>query len=181
MFGPFAETAFDCLSYWLADAFSGNNDKESWKYQYSVTAAYHGADLTAYFSVGATTPTRSIRHALQKMWRSFIIKDSPVISIQDAKGGASNATVPEGPDGNIFWPLWNDSLPMMMDLNTAGGKLVYNTVTDHLAYWLREEPVVTNSFRLANANSCDMPLVSLLLRTLKSLKATNILAMSHLK
>jgi hypothetical protein len=27
-FNIFAETAFDCPSYWLADAFSGNNDKE---------------------------------------------------------------------------------------------------------------------------------------------------------
>lgn len=51
VFNIFAETDFECPSYWLADAFPGNNGKESWKYQYSVTPAYHGADLTAYFSV----------------------------------------------------------------------------------------------------------------------------------
>jgi hypothetical protein len=157
-FNLFAETAFDCPYYWLADAFSGNNennDKESWKYQYSVTPAYHGADLTAYFSVGTTTPTKGIRHAVQKMWGSFIINDSPVISIQNAKGGASNATAPEDSDGNIFWPLWNDSSPMMMNLNTTGGRLVHHTVNNDLAYWLREELGVTNDFRLASANSWE--------------------------
>jgi hypothetical protein len=38
----------------------------------------------------------------RKCGGSFIINDSPVISIQDAKGGTSNATAPEDSDGNIF-------------------------------------------------------------------------------
>ncbi|KAJ5559363.1 CAZyme family CE10 [Penicillium frequentans] len=37
VFNIFVETSFDCPSYWLADAFSRSNGKESWKYQYSVT------------------------------------------------------------------------------------------------------------------------------------------------
>ncbi|KAJ5938508.1 CAZyme family CE10 [Penicillium verhagenii] len=152
VYNIFAETAFDCPSYWLMDAFSGKKGKESWKYQYSVTPAYHGADLTAYFSVDTTTPTRGIRHAVQKILGSFIIKDSPVVSIQDAKGGASDAIVPENSDGHILWPMWNDSLPIMMDLNTTGGNLLYKNVTRHLAFWLREDPGVVNHLRLANAN-----------------------------
>ncbi|KAJ5982532.1 Carboxylesterase type B [Penicillium sp. IBT 35674x] len=151
VFNIFAETSFVCPSYWLVDAFSGDNAKESWKYQYSVTPAYHGADLTAYFSVDTATPTEGIRNAFQKMLGSFIIKDSPVISIQDTKGGASDAIVPENTDGHILWPMWNSSLPIMMDLNTTGGSLLYRNVTEHLAYWLREDPGVVNHLRLANA------------------------------
>ncbi|KAJ5543708.1 hypothetical protein N7513_007216 [Penicillium frequentans] len=155
VFNIFAETSFDCPSYWLADAFSRSNGKESWKYQYSVTPAYHGADLTAYFSVDTATPTEGIRHAFQKMLGSFIIKDSPVISIQDAKGGSSDAIVPENSDGHILWPMWNSFSPMMMDLNTTGGSLLYRNVTEHLAYWLRENPGVVNYLRLANAYSWE--------------------------
>ena len=150
----FAETAFDCPSYWLADAFSGNKDKTM---EVSVLGHYGipRSRLDSQFSVDTTAPTRGIRHAVQKMWGSFIINNPPVITIQDAKGGASNATVPKESDGNIFWPPWNDSSPVMMDFNTTGGKLVYHTVTNDLDYWLRETPGVTNDFRLANANSWE--------------------------
>ncbi|KAJ5127241.1 hypothetical protein N7448_008020 [Penicillium atrosanguineum] len=151
VFDIFAETTFDCPSYWLADAFSGAHGKESWKYQYSVTPAFHGADLSAYFSVGKKLPTSGFRHAFQKILGSFIIKNTPIISIHDAKGGASNATLPCGTNGNISWPRWHESSPVLMNLNTTGGTLVRDTVTDHLAYWLREDPGVTNDFRLADA------------------------------
>ncbi|KAJ5698618.1 hypothetical protein N7462_000623 [Penicillium macrosclerotiorum] len=155
VFDIFAETTFDCPSYWLADAFSGDDTKSSWKYQYSVTPAYHGADLTAYFSVGQALPTRGFMHAFQKIWGSFIIYGTPVVSVQDAKGGRDNATVPHGPDGNVAWPKWTAKTPTLMNLNTTGGSLVRDTVTDHLAYWLREDPGVTNEFRLANAKSWE--------------------------
>ncbi|KAJ5628469.1 hypothetical protein N7490_010697 [Penicillium lividum] len=155
VFDIFAETSFDCPSYWLAEAFSGNPTMESWKYQYSVTPAYHGADLTAYFSVGAKTPTRGLIHAFQKIWGSFIINDTPVISVADAKGGAENSTVPEGECGEILWPTWNGSSPVLMNLNTTGGTTVFDHVTDHLSYWLRQGPGVTNEFTLADASSWE--------------------------
>ncbi|KAJ5773640.1 hypothetical protein N7457_008536 [Penicillium paradoxum] len=151
VFDIFAESSFGCPSYWLADAFAGGHAKESWKYQFSVTPAYHGADLTAYFSVGATTPTRSFIHAFQKIWGNFIINDTPVISVIDAKGGTDNSTVPEGADGDITWPKWNDRSPVLMNLNTTGGTTSYQQVTDHLSYWIREGPGVTNEFSLADA------------------------------
>lgn len=155
VFNIFAETTFGCPSYWLADAFAGHHGKESWKYQYSVTPAYHGSDLTAYFSVGERLPTRGFRHTFQKILGSFIINDTPIISIMDAIGGASNASVPRGADGNVSWPRWHESAPVLMNLNTTGGTLVRDTVTDHLAYWLREDPGVTNEFRLADAASWE--------------------------
>lgn len=155
VFDIYAESVFDCPSYWLADAFAGGHTKESWKYQYSVTPAYHGADLTAYFSIGATTPTRGLIHAFQKIWGNFIINDTPVISIVDAKGGADNSTVPEGVNRDISWPRWNRSSPLLMNLNTTGGTMVYDKVTDHLSYWLQEGPGVTNDFSLADASKWE--------------------------
>lgn len=83
------------------------------------------------------------------------MNDTPIISIRDAKGGASNATFPRGTDGNISWPRWHESEPVLMNLNTTGGTLVRHNVTDHLAYWLREDPGVTNDFRLADAASWE--------------------------
>jgi hypothetical protein len=161
-FNIFAESAFDCSSYWLADAFSseasdGINDqgKESWKYQYSVTPAYHGADLTAYFSVGASVPNAGIRDAFQRILGNFIINDTPVISTTDAKGGMANSTVPEGTNGDIDWPRWNADAPVLMNLNTTGGTLIRQTVTDHLAYWLREGSGTTNEFGLTDARAWE--------------------------
>ncbi|KAJ5279973.1 hypothetical protein N7478_005345 [Penicillium angulare] len=151
VFNVFAEAYFSCPSYWLADAFSGGSLKESWKYQYSVTPAYHGADLTAYFSIGATTPTRGFISAFQKIWGNFIINDTPVVSIKDAKGGADNSTVPEGLNGDIHWPAWTEDSPVLMNLNTTGGTTVFDKVTDDLSYWLRKGPGVTNEFSLADA------------------------------
>lgn len=48
VFNIFAETTFDCPAQWLAEAFGAF--RQAWKYQYSVTPAYHGADLNAYFN-----------------------------------------------------------------------------------------------------------------------------------
>ena len=42
----YSETTFVCPSYWLADAFQAHG-KEAYKYQFSVPAAQHGADLSA--------------------------------------------------------------------------------------------------------------------------------------
>ncbi|KAF9253684.1 hypothetical protein DTO006G1_8811 [Penicillium roqueforti] len=155
VFDIYAESAFDCPSYWLADAFAGKNTTESWKYQYSVTPGYHGADLSAYFSVGATTPTPGLIHAFQKIWGNFIINDTPIISIVDAKGGADNSTVPESANGDISWPRWNSNSPVLMNLNTTGGTTVYEKVTDNLSYWIREGPGVTNEFSLADASKWE--------------------------
>jgi hypothetical protein len=44
----YAETTFVCPSYWLAEAFS-NSDHGAYKYQYSVPAALHSTEETAYF------------------------------------------------------------------------------------------------------------------------------------
>ena len=145
-----AESVFDCPAQWLAEAFSSGS-RQAWKYQYSVTPAYHGADLTAYFAVGATVPNAGFRYAFQKIWGNFIINDSPVISIEDATANLANATVPRGTDGDISWPSFSLLEPWLMDLNTTGGTLVKDTVTSNLTYFEREGSGIVNTFRLANA------------------------------
>lgn len=47
----YGETTFICPSYWLAEAYSNNiNRGKSWKYQFSIPNAYHGADGAGYVS-----------------------------------------------------------------------------------------------------------------------------------
>ncbi|OCL09389.1 carboxylesterase family protein [Glonium stellatum] len=146
VFNVFAESTFDCPSYWLAAAFP-----QAWKYQYSVVPAYHGADLTAYWSAGAVVPGKSFMHAFQKIWGNFITADSPVVAIEDATAGLANATVPLGEYGNIAWPQYTVDNPVMMNLNETGGSLVQVNVTENLKYKVVLEPGITNVFKLADA------------------------------
>ncbi|KAH8898020.1 putative carboxylesterase [Thozetella sp. PMI_491] len=144
-----AEAVFDCPAQWLAETFS-KKGRRSWKYQYSVTPAYHGADLSAYFSVGATTPNLDFRTIFQKIWGNFVIKNTPVISLTDATANATNATVPIGRDGNMNWPPFKLDEPWQLDLNTTGGKVELVTVTSNLSYYERTGSGIVNNFRLVD-------------------------------
>ncbi|OTB01129.1 hypothetical protein M426DRAFT_14848 [Hypoxylon sp. CI-4A] len=150
VFNLAAENTYSCPAQWLAEAFS-TGPRQAWKYQYSVTPSYHGADLSAYFSVGATFPNADFRHAMQKIWGNFIIHDTPVISIPDATAYYSNATVPIGVYGNIEWPEFTPRNPVQMNLNTTGGSLSTVTVPPFLSYYVRDGPGIVNTFNLANS------------------------------
>ena len=149
-----AEVTFDCPGYWFAEAFSGPG-KESWKYQYSVTPAYHGADLTAYFSVNATTPTPDLIYAFQKIWGNFVMHNSPVIPTVEASGNATNATVPRGHGNDLHWPTYSNRSNLQMNLNTTGGTVESVFVTSDYSYDLRLDPGVTNDFRLVDADTWE--------------------------
>ncbi|KAL3455773.1 Alpha/Beta hydrolase protein [Aspergillus heterothallicus] len=150
-FTIFAESTFDCPAQWLAEAFSqeGSGEKQAWKYQYSATPAYHGADLGAYFT--SDTPSPGFSRAVQRIWGEFIVNNTPVIPIEDAKGNRSNATAPEDREGNLAWPEFSRIQPWMMDLNTTGGELRLHVETEHLQYWIREGPGIVNVFRLVDS------------------------------
>ncbi|ORY18052.1 Alpha/Beta hydrolase protein [Clohesyomyces aquaticus] len=150
VFDVFAEYAFDCPSFWAASAFP-----QAWKYQYSIPPSYHGYDLTAYWSKGATVPGKAFIHAFQKIWGNFITKNTPVISASDAKGGMANATVPADYGGNLNWPQWTEDKKWMMNLNTTGGTPTFLNVTENLQYYIYLEPGVTNTFRLADGESWE--------------------------
>lgn len=147
-FNVAAEVTFHCSAQWLAEAYSVDS-RQAWKYQYSVTPSYHGADLSAYWSVNVSIPNADFRHAFQKIWGSFIINDSPVISVRDATAGSPNATVPqsaENPD-MIDWPEYALTQPRQMDLNTSGGYVDLVTITDQLRYYVRKGDDIVNVFR----------------------------------
>ncbi|KAI0148284.1 putative carboxylesterase [Hypoxylon sp. NC0597] len=154
VFNMAAEDTFACPAQWLAEKFS-TGSRQAWKYQYSVTPSYHGADLSAYFSVGATLPNADFRHAIQKIWGNFIINDTPVISISDATAGYSNATVPIGPYGTIEWPEFTVENPVQMNLNTTGGIVSTVTVPPYLKYYVRDGPGIVNNFNLSDAFSWE--------------------------
>ncbi|KAI0506603.1 Alpha/Beta hydrolase protein [Xylaria bambusicola] len=146
-----AETVFDCPAQWVAEAFS-TGCTSAWRYQYSVTPSYHGADLRAYFAVGASTPAADFRHAMQKIWGNFIINNTPVIPVADAMGNYENASVPVvGNKSVIDWPRFTRSNPVHMNLNTTGGDVKLVTVGDTLAYYVRSGPGVVNTFSLADS------------------------------
>ncbi|KAL1601492.1 hypothetical protein SLS60_006407 [Paraconiothyrium brasiliense] len=149
VFNVFAESTFDCPSYWLASAFP-----QAWKYQFSAGPAYHGFDLQALWS-GTKTPGASFKHAFRKIWGNFIVHDDPIISVTDAKGGAANSTVPEGADGLIEWPVWTDESPVLLNLNTTGGNATYHPVTEYLKYYTYSDPGVVNVFSVADANAWE--------------------------
>ncbi|KAE8405623.1 Alpha/Beta hydrolase protein [Aspergillus pseudonomiae] len=150
VFNIFAESTFDCPAQWFAEAFGGSL-RQAWKYQYSVTPAYHGADLNAYFPRAASWPSKRFNHAFQKVWGSFIMNNSPIIPIQDATGNQSHAIVPEDPSGQLDWPQFHPSAPWHMDFNTTGGSVSPLVITPNLTYYIRQGDDVVNHFRLANA------------------------------
>ena len=149
VFNVFAESTFDCPSYWLASAFP-----QAWKYQFSVDPSYHGYDLQALWS-GTTTPGAAFKHAFRKIWGNFIINDDPTISIVDAKGGVALSTVPEGADGLIDWPVWDDESPVLLNLNATGGNATYHPVTKYLKYYTYSDPGMINEISTADADAWE--------------------------
>ncbi|KAL7956580.1 Alpha/Beta hydrolase protein [Trichoderma compactum] len=156
-FNVAAECIFQCPSQWIAEAFSSpTSGRRAWKYQYSLDPAYHGADLGAYFA-SSGFPNPSFQHSFRRIWGSFIVGGSPVISVDDATAGAENATVPvdaEHPE-MISWPQYSEQKPTFMNLNTTGGEVSLVTVTDELSYRVRHGDGIVNTFRLADAKSWE--------------------------
>ncbi|KAL7893989.1 Alpha/Beta hydrolase protein [Trichoderma sp. SZMC 28014] len=154
-FNVAAESIFQCPSQWIAESFSSS--RQVWKYQYSLDPAYHGADLGAYFVSTSDLPNPGFQHSFQMIWGSFIINDTPVISVKDATAGMSNATVPidtNHPD-QISWPQYSVQDATFMNLNTTGGEVSLVTVTDELSYYVRTGAGIVNTFRLANATTWE--------------------------
>lgn len=151
VFNVFAEYAFVCNSYWAASAFP-----MAWKYQFSVPPSYHGYDLQALWS-GTPTPGASFKRAFRKIWGNFITQNTPVVSIEDAKGGVANSSVPAatGYGNNINWPTWDDKNPVLLNLNATGGQATFIQATTDLFYNVYSDPGVSNQINLANARNWE--------------------------
>ncbi len=80
---------------------------------------------------------------------------SPVITVKEASGNATNATVPRGRGDDIVWPTYNSVSSVQMNLNTTGGTVESIPVTPDFSYDVRLDPGVVNEFRLVDAETWE--------------------------
>lgn len=155
VFNIAAESTFACPAQWLAEAFS-NLGRPTWRYQYSLTPSYHGADLSALFDLGSGSAgiSADFRVAFQSMLSAFISSGSPVISAKMATGGRTNSSVPlQG--GQLFWPEYTRNKPLQLNLNTTGGIETTTVVTNTLSFMVRSGLGVVNAFNVADVRSWE--------------------------
>lgn len=122
----YAETTFVCPSYWLAEAFT-NNGREAYKYQYSVAAALHGSDISAYFGPASANQGPYFVRAFMTIWGNFITGDNPSISSATAAGSSNNTNNNEA---ITDWPAYTNAAPYQINqinLNQTGGEEFSNT------------------------------------------------------
>jgi hypothetical protein len=146
-----------CPSYWLASAYSSqpsykkrnsaahtsrlfgkrNNNKQSWKYQYSVPPSEHGADLDAYYAInrevlGYGTLSPAFRTAVQEIWGRLIMYNDPTLPPSVIKnittfpnGTSMGDSIAAAQTGT--WPVWEGGgrdaggAFKMLNLNMTGG------------------------------------------------------------
>ncbi|KAG0651279.1 Secreted lipase [Hyphodiscus hymeniophilus] len=143
----YAETTFVCPSYWMAESFS-DKGRTSYKYQYSVPVATHGADVTGYFGPAAPDQGPDFELAFTTIWGNFITKDNPSISNAVANGASSNNTS-DNPASS--WPPFNIYAPFQINLNETGGVPFSIPSTGGANVTEFEEPGMTNDITLVNA------------------------------
>ncbi|KKY29618.1 putative carboxylesterase type b [Diaporthe ampelina] len=142
----YGETTFICPSYWLAEAYSNNmNGGKSWKYQFSIPNAYHGADGAGYVSWPYTGSYYSSDYilAFMQMLGNFIVNDNPSIS-NTLANGLSTGNASHNPASE--WPDYSIYAPWLMDFNTTCPSI---KMIGGLPYCTG--PGEMNTFRLADA------------------------------
>ncbi|KAF2500211.1 carboxylesterase type B [Lophium mytilinum] len=150
----YAETTFVCPSYWLATAFTPSRaspSAKSWKYQYSVPNAYHGADVTSYFGPAHPNQGPSLLAAVQHIWGAFITTNNP--SIPASIANSMGEVVGDGETVfNGTWPTFSTKLPWLLNMNQTGGEAFSTNVgTPNMENVTEfQGPGLRNAFGLAN-------------------------------
>ncbi|KAM7196238.1 lipase 2 [Naviculisporaceae sp. PSN 640] len=107
----YAETTFVCPAYWLADAYSSPK-KTSWRYQFSIPNAFHGADLAPIFEDPAIETARmdtTFRKGFQSIWAQFITTGDPTLTPVIIGSGSGNASVALAAAAREKWLPWGQS------------------------------------------------------------------------
>ncbi|KAF1990998.1 alpha/beta-hydrolase [Aulographum hederae CBS 113979] len=163
----YAETTFVCPSYWLADAHtSPTGDSKAWKYQYSVPAALHGADIAATFGPASENQGPGFLRAFMRVWGGFVVRGVPGVGGEywDGAGSADPRKLNPATD----WPVWGAPLGsgggfgaggggrhfMMLNLNQTGGEpkeKVEETVYGNVTYIENVGEGLRNRFRVVDA------------------------------
>ncbi|XPS67857.1 hypothetical protein M3J09_000151 [Ascochyta lentis] len=132
----YGEATFVCPSYFLSDAFTSAN-RTAYHYQYSVPAALHGSDVSAYF--GPATPNQPplFTQVFRQIWGGFVQRAAPA-----SASGLRNLT----------WPAWvQDGGSRMLDLNTTGGVPYESVQVTGGSVTQFREPGIQNDFRVVDA------------------------------
>ncbi|KAM0803482.1 carboxylesterase type B [Usnea florida] len=149
----YAETTFVCPSYWLAEAFTGNN-RVAFKYQYSVIGAWHTSDVTSYFGPPTPNQAADFNKAFMTIWGNFITQNDPSIPASIANG--VNGTGTNGLAATNF-PPWNLRNPQQLNLNESGGQpyssMSYDAQAPNITQF--EEPGLMNDFSVVDAYSWE--------------------------
>lgn len=169
------EASYSCPGYWAADAFASAG-LPVWKYQYSLAPSYHGADLTAIFSIGAKNPPPSFATVFQKVWGQFIINNDPTavnvtspspatlqasgVQVSDFRAGGNVTSTTTGSQSVLDWAKYQpatstSSTSSMMNFNTSGGAVSWTTVTPDYSYDARSGVGVANWFTVADAETWE--------------------------
>jgi len=153
-FNIIAETTLVCPSYWLAEAYS-TYGRKSWKFQYSVPTATHGADLAALIAPGGKVGP-DLPAAFKQMWANFILHGDPSISAELANGASADNVSAENPMAE--WPSYRVERPVMVNLNQSGGVEV---LAPPSGVWRAREvvqmrmPGLRNDFSLVDARQWE--------------------------
>ncbi|KAI9759113.1 MAG: hypothetical protein M4579_002560 [Chaenotheca gracillima] len=145
----YAETTFVCPAYWMAEAYT-DKGRAAYKYQYSVPAAQHGADVSAIFAPAAPDQSPAFQKAFQDIWGSFVMNNNPSISTSDATGNNSMASSNTSA-AVVNFPQWSIASPLQVNLNETGGQAFQAPISATVNLTEFMDPGLTNSFRVVNA------------------------------
>ncbi|EXJ60189.1 carboxylesterase 2 [Cladophialophora yegresii CBS 114405] len=117
----YAETTFVCPSYWMVMAYN-DLGRTSYKYQFSVPPALHGADVSGYFGPAARNIGPDLALAFRQIWGNFITKNNPSIPSNVAVGAsAANSSTSTTANPVTDWPQFSMYAPYQINLNQTGG------------------------------------------------------------
>ncbi|KAJ9603643.1 hypothetical protein H2200_011829 [Cladophialophora chaetospira] len=116
----YAETTFVCPSYWMAIAYN-DMGRTSYKYQFSVEPALHGADVSGYFGPAAPNIGPDLALAFRQIWGNFITTNNPSISANVAIGAGAANSSSVTTNAVTSWPQFSMYSPYQINLNQTGG------------------------------------------------------------
>ncbi|EXJ80631.1 hypothetical protein A1O3_06915 [Capronia epimyces CBS 606.96] len=145
----YAETTFVCPAYWMAIAYN-DYGRTSYKYQFSVEPALHGADVSAYFGPAPSNIGPDLALAFRQIWGQFVTTNNPSIPSNIANGASSNSSATSNDASN--WPPFSLSSPYQINLNQTGGT-PFSTSIVQIGRNITEygNPGLQNNITLVNA------------------------------
>ena len=132
----------------MAEAYS-DNGRTSYKYQYSVSIALHGTDVSGYFGPAALNQGSDFERSFMSIWGNFITTSNPSITNEIANGASSNMS--SAPNPASSWPPFSIYAPYQINLNETGGTPRSIEITAGVNITEQGSPGLMNNFTLVNA------------------------------